>query len=134
MAPDDNLISFIKDFVWAPVLGLIAWAWNRNEKEHDKLRDKAERLEEGMLTASSGLNDRIMEHIDVQISQVKQMVRDEDTKLAQESTIARTNIAKLFDKLEQHGQRSEDRHNEMMGVLRNMTESFHIALSKKADK
>lgn len=134
MTPDDQIISFIKDFLWAPVLGLVAWAWNRNEKEHESLRDKAEKLEAGMLTASSGLNDRIMEHIDVQIGEVKQMVREEDRKLAEETTIARQNIAKLFDKLEQHGQRSEDRHNEMMGVLRTMTDSFHIALSKKADK
>lgn len=131
---DEPVVSFIKDFIWAPALALIAWAWNRNEKTHEQLWDKAEKLETGMLTASSGLNDRLMEHIDVQIGEVKQLVRDEDNKLAVEQATQRGHIGKLFDKIEAHAQRSEDRHNEMMGVLRNMTESFHVALSKKQDK
>lgn len=131
---DEPVISFIKDFLWAPLLGLVAWAWSRNEKEHEALKAKTDRLETGMLTASSGLNDRIMEHIDVQIGEVKQLVKDEDNKLAMEQATQRNHIGKLFDKIETHAQRSEDRHNEMMGVLRNMTESFHVALSKKADK
>lgn len=131
---DEPVFSFIKDFLWAPLLGLVAWAWTRNEKEHDALKAKTERLETGMLTASSGLNDRIMEHIDVQINEVKTLVKEEDKKLAAEQATQRTHIGKLFDKIESHAQRSEDRHNEMMGVLRNMTESFHIALSKKQDK
>lgn len=131
---DEPVISFIKDFIWGPLIGLAAWAWTRNEKEHEKLWNKAEKLETGMLTASSGLNDRLMEHIDVQINEVKTLVKEEDNKLAVEQATQRGHIGKLFDKIEAHAQRSEDRHNEMMGVLRNMTESFHVALSKKQDK
>lgn len=39
----------------------------------------------------------------------------------------RDNIAKLFDKLEEHGQRSEQRHIELLNAL-------HKGLSSKADK
>jgi hypothetical protein len=39
----------------------------------------------------------------------------------------RDNVAKLFDKLEQHAQRSEDRHVEILTAL-------HTGLSKKADR
>lgn len=131
---DDAVIGIIKDFIWTPLIGLVVWAWRTNEKEHEKLWAKSEKLEEGMLTASSGLNNRIMEHIDVQIGEVKALVREEDHKLAAEQATQRGHIGKLFDKIESHAQRSEDRHNEMMGVLRTMTESFHVALSKKADK
>jgi F420-0:gamma-glutamyl ligase-like protein len=39
----------------------------------------------------------------------------------------RQNIAKLFDKLEEHGRRSEDRHREVLNAL-------HSGLDRKADK
>lgn len=39
----------------------------------------------------------------------------------------RDNIAKIFDKLETHAQRSEDRHHELMKMI-------HDGLSQKADK
>jgi hypothetical protein len=39
----------------------------------------------------------------------------------------RDNIAKLFDKLESHAQRSEDRHHELLTAL-------HVGLNSKADK
>lgn len=39
----------------------------------------------------------------------------------------RDNIAKLFDKLESHAQRSEDRHHELLNAL-------HHGLDRKADK
>lgn len=48
---------------------------------------------------------------------------------AAEDEIARQrdNVSKLFDKLESHAQRSEDRHNELMTLL-------HHGLAGKADK
>lgn len=39
----------------------------------------------------------------------------------------RDNIAKIFDKLETHAQRSEDRHHELLHAL-------HAGLDRKADK
>lgn len=131
---DNDILSFVKDFLWAPLIALIAWAWNHNERTHQQLWKKTDKLEDSLLTSGSVLNDRIMEHIDTQISEVKSLVKEEDKKLAEEQATQRGHIGKLFDKIEAHAQRSEDRHNEMMGVLRNMTESFHVALSKKQDK
>lgn len=39
----------------------------------------------------------------------------------------RDNIAKLFDKLEQHSQRAEDRHRELLTAL-------HVGLAGKVDR
>lgn len=44
-----------------------------------------------------------------------------------ELNIQRTNVAKLFDKLEEHSHRAEDRHHELLTAL-------HQGLSQKADK
>lgn len=141
MVLDENVVEVVQWIAVAIGVPAIGWFWRRHEKEHEKIDEehvklwaKTDKLETGMLTASSGLNNRIMEHIDVQISEVKQLVRDEDRKLSEEQATQRGHIGKLFDKIEAHAQRSEDRHNEMMGVLRTMTESFHVALSKKQDK
>lgn len=46
---------------------------------------------------------------------------------AKEIDRQRDNISKLFDKLETHGQRSEDRHHELLKAI-------HQGLSGKADK
>lgn len=134
MSVDSTLIDFIKDFLWAPLLGLVAWAWNRNEREHEALREKADKLETGMLTASSGLNDRIMEHIDVQISDVKALVREEDRKLSEEQMTQRGHIGKIFDKMEAHAQRSEDRHVETLNAIHALATTMHQSLAQKADK
>ena len=44
-----------------------------------------------------------------------------------ELDLQRAHIAKLFDKLEAHGQRSEDRHHELLTAI-------HTGLDRKADK
>jgi hypothetical protein len=44
-----------------------------------------------------------------------------------EVDIQRGNIAKLFDKLEEHARRSEDRHHELLTAI-------HTGLAQKADK
>ena len=45
----------------------------------------------------------------------------------EELEVQRKHIAKLFDKLEAHAQRSEDRHHELLTAL-------HTGLDRKADK
>lgn len=131
---ENELMNFIKDFLWAPLLGLIAWAWKWNADEHLSLRKSQEKLKETTAVSYSSLNDRIMTHVDGRIAETIRFVRDEDAKIMVEMSTQRTNIAKLFDKLEDHGRHSENRHNEVMGVLREMTQSFHHALNQKADK
>lgn len=132
--PDNDVLAFIKDWLWAPLLGLIAWAWNRNEKEHEMLRNSHEQLREHTSSGYSTLNDRVMEHVDTRVGELRQFVQVEDARLLSEQSVQRGHIGKLFDKLEEHGRRSEDRHNEVLGALREMTQSFHTSLNQKADK
>ena len=123
MSAEFDAANFIKDWVWAPVMGLIAWAWNHNEKEHEMLRSQAEKLQGNTSTGYSVLNDRVMEHIDKQVTDVRAFVVSEDVKLMNELSVQRNHIAKLFDKLEQHSKDSFQRHIELMN-----------AINSKADK
>lgn len=128
---DAEIIAIIKDFVWAPILGLVAWAWNRNEKEHDSLWEKAEKLENGMLTASSGLNDRIMDHIETQIGEVKTEHRRRSDKMNEHITKLFENAEKdragFRDALASHSRESQQRHIELLSAI-------HTGLAGKADK
>lgn len=131
---DDTTVAFIKDFLWAPLLGLVAWVWKWNHDEHKALWKATEKLRDSTAVSYSTLNDRIMDHVDARVTDTLKFVREEDAKIMLEMTMQRNNIAKLFDKIEEHGQRSETRHNEVLNTLREMTNSFHQALAQKADK
>ena len=121
MTPEFNLIDFIKDFLWAPILGLVAWAWNRNEKAHDDLRESHEKLSDSTHTGHSTLNDKIMEYVDSQISEVKGEQRRRSDKLAE-------HIEKLFSNAEldrkefskvmaDHREDSYKRHIELLHAI-----------------
>lgn len=147
-----DVVEFIKDYLWAPFLGLVGWYLTQNAKEHEMLRkatkeamDAAQKAREDASTSHSVLMDKIMDHMDDQFKEHTKMVRLEDSKLNEELVIHRAHIAKLFEKLEEsrkdtatqltnHAERSEDRHREVMGTLQSITQSFHIALNQKADK
>lgn len=132
--PDTDLMGFVKDFLWAPLLGLVAWAWHRNEKEHDDMRSESEKIRNSMYLSSSSTQDRMMEYIDKQVTETKQFVIQEDTKLIAELGIQRNHIGKLFDKLEEHGRRSEDRHLETLAAIHAVSNAMHQGLAGKADK
>lgn len=138
---DGTILLFIKDYLWAPLLGLIAWAWNRNEKEHESLKAKVDAITEKTTNlrqhTSDGyslLNDRIMNYIDAQVKETKLFVVAEDTKLMQELSTQRNHIAKIYDKLEETSRRSEDRHLETLAEIRNLSTTMHQSLAQKADK
>ena len=131
---DSELMNFVKDFLWAPFLALVAWAWKWNMDEHRALWKSHDKLKETTAVSYSTLNDRIMSHVDDRVSDTIRFVKEEDAKIMLEMATQRGNIAKLFDKLEEHGQRSESRHHEVLNTLREMTNSFHQALNTKADK
>lgn len=138
---DGTILLFIKDYLWAPLLGLIAWAWNRNEKEHESLKskvaelaDKAADIRQHTSDGYSLLNDRIMNYIDVQVKETKLFVVAEDTKLLNELSTQRNHIAKIYDKLEDNSRRSEDRHLETLAEIRNLATTMHQSLATKADK
>lgn len=61
------------------------------------------------------------------IDALERAMSEGDRANANEIDRQRDNIAKLFDKLEEHGQRSEARHIELLNAL-------HAGLSSKADK
>ena len=61
------------------------------------------------------------------IDSVEARVDDLNDQQTSEMNRQRDNIAKLFDKLEQHSQRAEDRHRELLTAL-------HVGLAGKADK
>ena len=136
-----DLVDSLK-WVFSVLLApLLVWIWRKHEKDHDNIdADRKElwratrQLEEAMATSSSKLNNRIMTHIDEQISDIKVLVRDEDNKLAAEQSLQRGHIGKIFDKIEAHAQRSEDRHVETLSAIHSLATTMHQALATKADK
>ena len=89
-----EIMGFVKDFLWAPMLALFAWAFNHHTKRVDELRV---------------------------------YVDDKDASITKEVNRQRDVSAKIFEKLEEHARRSEDRHVEIITAL-------HVGLSKKADR
>lgn len=129
--PESEVLAFIKDFVWAPLLAIVGWAWHRNEREHKELRDAQAALKDSTIEGDTNLNEKFMEHMDSRMDIAMKLMREGDLRNSD-------HIAKLFDKLEetrkdtahafsQQAQRSEDRHREVMTAL-------HTGLSSKADK
>ena len=141
MVVDDSVIEVGKWVVGVVVVPALAWFWRKHEQEHDSIKRthkaiwaKTDKLEEGMLTASSGLNDRLVEHIDVQVRDTKAFVVAEDNKIIAEVTRQRDVSAKIFDQLAENNRRSEDRHNETMGAIHNLAMAMHEGLAKKVDR
>ena len=125
--PEFNLLDFIKDFLWVPLLALVGWAWTRNEKEHDMLHEDHKKLSESTRVGHSTLNDKIMEYVDSVITDVKDDQRRRSDKLAE-------HIEKLFHNAEldrkefskamsDHREDSYKRHIELLH-----------AINSKADK
>jgi hypothetical protein len=127
MAPDDSILSFVKDFIWAPLLGLVAWAWSRNQKEHDDLWAAHETLRSGTTSGHSVLNDRIMEYVDTVTGDLRHQSRRQSDK-------ANDHIVKLFANAELD--RKEFHHQ--MDAMRSDNFARHIelmnAIHVKADK
>jgi hypothetical protein len=107
--PENDVLNFIKDFLWAPLLALIGWAWHRNEQEHKALRDAHDKLKDQASQSHSVLNDKFMEPIN--------FAKEKDMLVREEMAIQRGHIAKLYDKIEEHARRSEDRHHELLSAI-----------------
>lgn len=129
--PDNDIFDFILKWLWAPVMGLIAWAWNRNEKEHDVLRSTQETLRANQSSGYSTLNDRMMDHVEERVDEVR-------TEHGKRIDKINTHIEKLFENAEKdraafrdalttHSQQSTQRHIELM-------QAIHTGLAGKADK
>ena len=129
--PDNDIFDFILKWLWAPVMGLIAWAWNRNEKEHDMLRSTQETLRTNQSSGYSTLNDKVMVRVDEKVDEVR-------TEHGKRIDKLNTHIEKLFENAEKdraafrdalniHSQQSTQRHIELM-------QAIHTGLDGKADK
>lgn len=103
--PDDTVMTFIRDWLWAPFLGLITFAWTHHTKRVDDLR-----LEQ-----------------DKKVQDLRQHVDAQDKDIMDEVNRFRDVTKQLFDKLDEHARRSEDRHIEILNAL-------HTGLAQKADK
>lgn len=125
--PEFDLFDFIKTFIWLPALALAAWAWKRNEKEHDMIRDSHERLSDSTHTGHSTLNDKIMEYVDSAIMEVKDDQRRRSDRM-------NDNIAKLFENAE----KDRKEFSNVMAAHREDSYKRHIelltAIHGKADK
>ena len=135
--PDTDVLSLLGDIVkWlsAPMFGLIAWAWSRNQKEHDDMAQAQRNLQADVSRGHSTLNDRMMQHIDDQVREVRMFVVAEDAKLMAELGVQRGHIGKIFDKMETASKRSEDQHIETLNAIHALSNTMHLALSQKADK
>ena len=129
--PDADIFHFIKDWLWAPLLGLVAWAWTRNEKEHDMLRESQSKLRDSTSSGYSTLNDRVVAHVDERVDEVKQ---DHGRRIDK----INGHIEKLFENAEKdrasfrealniHSNQSTERHIELM-------QAIHVGLAGKADR
>jgi len=125
--PDFDLISFIKDFVWMPAVGLVGWAWNRNQKEHDDLWKAHESTRKDTSTGHSVLNDKIMEYVDSTMVEVKDEQRRRTDKINDHITKLFENAEK--DRKEFHQTLSEHREDSYKRHI----ELLH-AINSKADK
>jgi hypothetical protein len=129
--PDNDIFDFILKWLWAPLLGLIAWAWNRNEKEHDMLRSSHETLRANQSSGYSALNDRMMGHVEERVDEVRvehgkriDKINGHIEKLFEN---AEKDRASFRDALAAHSKESQDRHIELLKAI-------HSGLDGKADK
>lgn len=129
--PDNDIFDFILKWLWAPVMGLIAWAWNRNEKEHDMLRSTQETLRVNQSSGYSTLNDKVMVHVDEKVDGVRtehgKRIDRLDTHIEKLFENAEKDRAAFRDALTTHSQQSTQRHIELMHAI-------HTGLAGKADK
>ena len=107
---------FIKEFVWAPLIGLIGWGWHHVNKRNDDLSSRLDKNEVDMRM-----------HTDDRYSQSLAYTDRRSAEMNMEIDRQRDVSAKIFDKLEVMQRRGEDRHTELLNAL-------HHGLSTKVDK
>jgi len=61
------------------------------------------------------------------LADYKVMAKEAQDRMEAELAVQRSHIAKIFDKMEAHSQRAEDRHHELLTAI-------HTGLAGKADK
>ena len=114
---------FIKEFVWAPLIGLIGWGWHHVNKRIDDSESKISQHDHKMKRCEAGMRM----HAEDRHSQTMIYIDKRSYELNTEIDRQRDVSAKIFDKLEMMQKRGEDRHLELLHAL-------HQGLSTKVDK
>ena len=104
-----NIPESILSWGWAGVMALVGYIW---KSQDEKIASTKTALQYDLHTVDSRLSNRI---------------EAVETAANDEMKMQRGNIAKLFDKLEEHARRSEDRHHELLTAI-------HVGLAGKQDK
>jgi len=131
MAPDNNMLEFLRDYVFIPIGTALVWMWSRNEKEHEMLRERTDSIKQNTSDGYSVLNDRVMDYVDSKVGAVQDEQRRKTDRM-------NDHIAKLFEnaekdrasfreELSKHSQQSAERHIELLSAI-------HTGLAGKADK
>ena len=132
--PDNEILAFLHDYIWVPAMALIGWSWTRNQREHDAMKAAHDKLVVGASKGQSILNDKIMEHIDNQVKDIRIFVLSEDAKLITELGTQRSSIEKVFDTMQSDAKRREDQHVETLNAIHALSTTMHQALAGKADR
>jgi hypothetical protein len=104
--PDDSWMpQWLAEKAWLVISVLVAVVW---KQLHGTIKTNRDAVESALL-AHKEEDDKLLK------------------ALHEEQSTQRGHIGKLFDKLEQHSMRAEDRHHELLKAL-------HEGLSSKADK
>lgn len=126
-----DAFTFIKDYVWIPLAAAAGFFWKHNESEHEKLWEATDKLRTHTSDGYSTLNDRVMDHIDVTVSEIKDENRRRIDKMDQHITKLFENAEKdrstFREALDNYARRSEERHIELL-------QTIHTGLAGKADK
>lgn len=124
---DSETWDMVKTLVIAPAIGLAAWAWNRNQKEHDELWAAHESTRKDSSTGHSVLNDKLMEYVDSTMTDVRDEQRRRTDKI-------NDHITKLFENAE----RDRKDFHQTLAEYREDSYKRHIellnAINSKADK
>lgn len=133
-----EITEFVKQWLWAPLLGAVSWAWNRNEKAISDIKQRQDEVGRQMLTLGSGITDRMMGYIDSQISELRsEQVKRLDQLADNDRTLfanAERDRATFRDIMERYTERSEQRHRELLEKVGDGLLDIHRALAGKVDK
>lgn len=105
MNDDAGIFRWALDHAWAAVLALLALVW----------RQQGAAMKDASAAAAKDLEAHGKED------------ERQFNALHEEQKLQRAHIAKLFDRIEEQGRRSEDRHVELLNAL-------HEGLRTKADR
>jgi hypothetical protein len=115
--------AWLLDKVWLVAIAFVGFVWKTNDKQ---LAANRQASDDGIAAARKSASDALATH--------KAEDEKEFRTLNDELHLQRGHIGKLFDKLEENGRRSEERHRELMERAHDGHRELLMALNSKVDK